>query len=112
VRRRLFWLALGVVGGYLLLRRLGVVSAGPSELAGRAATRAAGLAGDRAQQGVRSVIGTVREFADDVRANAAAREAELRDALTADVTDPESAARAEEARLMLEHPHSPADRRY
>ncbi|MGF1664539.1 MAG: hypothetical protein ACFCVG_19105 [Kineosporiaceae bacterium] len=107
--RRLVWLLLGLGLGYWLLRRLGLVSASPSAIAGRAAGRAASLAGSGAERSARSAVDAVRGFAGEVRSHAAEREAELRAALAADVTDPESAARAEAARHLLEHPNSPAD---
>lgn len=108
--RRLVWLFLGIGLGYWLLRRLGVVTATPSGIAGQAAGKAASLAGAGAERGARSAVESVRGFADEVRALAAEREAELRAALTADVTDPDSAARADAARHLLEHPQSPTDR--
>jgi hypothetical protein len=108
--RRLVWLVLGIAVGYWVLRRLGVVSASPSGVAAAAAGKAASLAGSGAERGVRTAAESVRGFAAEVRSLAAEREAELRAALTADVTDPESAARAEAARHLLEHPQSPADR--
>jgi hypothetical protein len=108
--RRLVWLLLGIGLGYWLLKRLGVVSATPSGIAGAAAGKAASLAGAGAERGARSAVESVRGFAAEVRSLAAEREAELRAALTADVTDAESAERAEAARHLLEHPNSPADR--
>jgi hypothetical protein len=109
--RRLVWLLVGIGLGYWLLRRLGVVTASPSTIAGRAAGRAAALAGSGAERGARGAVAAVRDFAGEVRSLAAEREAELRAALTADVTDPDSAARADAARHLLERPHSPAEAR-
>jgi hypothetical protein len=65
--RRLFWLALGVTIGALLVRKLAkaVESASPRALAAGVSSSFGGL------------TGAVRDFADDVREGMAQREAEL-----------------------------------
>lgn len=74
--RRLFWLVLGVTVGILVVRRVEKLS--------RKATPAGigeSLAGG---------VDAVRDLADAVREGMAAREAELRAALTSDVTAPDA----------------------
>lgn len=71
--RRLFWLALGVTAGILVVRRLERIT--------RKATPA-GLG-----ESLAGALDAVRDLADDVREQMSAREAELRAALTADAGD-------------------------
>lgn len=109
---RLVWLSAGVVLGYVALRRIGVVRATPGDIAGQAAGKVAGIAGEQAERSARSALAAARDFVAEVRGHAAEREAELRAALTSDVTDPDTGAYAgsgmdrDAARGLLEHPHS------
>ncbi|WP_203433545.1 DUF6167 family protein [Jiangella asiatica] len=69
--RRLFWVALGATAGVMVVRKL---------------TKAADSltpegAADRVASGVRDVGAAIRDFADEVRAGMAVRDAELRHAL-------------------------------
>ena len=69
--RRLFWLGIGVAVGALVVRQIGKAAKAysPSGLAGTARNSAAGL------------LGSVRDFVDDVRDGMAEREAQIQDAL-------------------------------
>lgn len=76
--RRLFWLVLGVTVGILVVRRVEKI------------TRKATPAGIGESLG--GAAEAVRDLADAVREGMAAREQELRAALTSDVSDPNSGA--------------------
>lgn len=88
---RLVWVGVGAAAGFLALRRLGMVSQPPGEIAGKAAGavggRVASLAGAGLEQGARRALTAARDFAAEVRVLAAEREAQLRAAMAADTDD-------------------------
>jgi hypothetical protein len=72
--KRLFWIALGATAGVLVVRKL--TKAAESMTPEGAA--------DQVSKALGSVSASIRDFADDVRASMAERDAELRDALGID----------------------------
>ncbi|HET7477366.1 MAG TPA: hypothetical protein VFJ97_15260 [Dermatophilaceae bacterium] len=103
--KRLFWVALGAVGGVLVVRRVGkaVQSYTPG---GVAANLGSGLS-DLAE--------ALRQMAEVVREGMSQREAELRDALGLDTgldsgTDGQPSMSAEQARSLLDDPTGPRAR--
>ena len=81
MRGRLFWLLVGGVVGYLVLRRLGVVRTSPQELATRAARQVGVRAGDGLTTSAGNAVAAARAFGAEVRVHAGEREAELRAAV-------------------------------
>lgn len=94
--RRLFWLAMGVTIGALVVRKL---SAAAEKLTPQ------GVAGSIVE-GLRDLADAIGEFGADVRAAAAAREDELRSGTGLDAPLPERAA----AEQLGRHSAPPADR--
>lgn len=90
--RRVFWVAVGAAAGVYAVRKVQKTlhAYSPSGLAERA-----GGVGDR-----------LRGFADDVRANMAEREAELREALGMEPADGEAPLTPGEAADLTDHPAS------
>ncbi|MGY1742827.1 MULTISPECIES: hypothetical protein [unclassified Blastococcus] len=94
--RRLFWLAMGVTIGALVVRKL---SAAAEKLTPQ------GIAGALVE-GLRDLADAIGEFGADVRAAAAAREDELRSGTGLDAPLPERTA----VELPGRHSAPPADR--
>ncbi len=90
--RRLSWILVGVALAVVVLRRLGVMTSSPTEVATGAVRQIGARAGDGVTARVGEAIAAVRDFGAEVRSSAAEREVELRAAVVGDDPDAEPTA--------------------